>query len=241
MRQRARSPFYSTRATDVPRARADTKLPLGAWRLRFRWMPAAFTRRSRTIRAAGRTARIHPLSAMRATLCLLVLFLASGCSDSADAPPQAPEVPADAPVADTSLELRFPTEMIGLERRSLETSVDAALDASVTTVTSRYGALNSTGEPSLEIYLTEYGSTDMAEMMGLGWATSGATDYAAGTEVQASEEFDGHPARRTWDTATRKGRLQVVAGGTLLVEVRGENVPEEALDAAARTALTAPE
>ena len=168
---------------------------------------------------------------MRATLCLLAL-LAVGCADT-DAPP----TPAAPPTADASFEARFPDTLGGLERRALSTSVDAALGESVTETIALYGAENSLGEPSLEIYLTDYGSSDMAEMMGLAWGTRGETDYEATTEVQASETFEGEPARRTWDSEVRKGRLQVLAGGTLFVEVRAEAVPESVLDEAARVAL----
>lgn len=165
-------------------------------------------------------------------LLLAVALLAAGCAD-ADRP--APAVP-DTAAAD-ALGARFPDTLAGLARTSLQTDTDAALGASVTNVEARYGADNSLGEPSLEIYLTDYGTAEMSEMMGLAWGLSGETDYRAGSEAQETISFDGHPARRTWDTERRKGRLQVLADETLFVEVRAEAVDADVLDAAARVGL----
>ena len=167
-------------------------------------------------------------------LVLLVSLLAAGCAD-ADTRPPAPPAP---PSADAVGE-QYPAELAGLARALVQSDSDAALGASVTNTAVRYGAENSTGAPSLEVFTTDYGTAEMAEMMGLGWGLRAETDYAAGTEVQASETFDGHPARRTWDAARQKGRLQLLADETFFVEVRAEGVPEAALDAGARAALTA--
>ena len=176
---------------------------------------------------------------MRSLLALLVLLSATGCSDSADdAPPVAPEVPADAPVVDTGLDLRLPPALDDLPRRSLDTSIDAAMGASVTNVTARYGAVAGSGEPSVEVYVSQYPDAGMAEMMGLGWATRDVDNGTSGSEMRPTESFEGDPARRTWDASARKGRLQVVADQTLLVEVRAEGVTEEVMDSAARAALT---
>ena len=168
-----------------------------------------------------------------ALLCLLTAAL--GCAD-ADAPPATPPVPGAAPAP---AEVDLPQAFGDLERRSLSTRSDAALGASVTETIALYGAENSRGEPSLEIYVTDFGDEEMAEMMGLGWGLRGDAADDAGTEVQASETFDGHPARRTWDTAARKGRLQVLADGSHFVEVRAEAVDPGVLDAAARAGLAA--
>ena len=164
-------------------------------------------------------------------LALALALLVTACGDARAPAPEAPH--ASAADAD-ALAARFPETLAGLERASLQAETDAALGASVTTVEARYGAENSLGEPSLEVFVTDAGSAEMIGRMGLAWDD---TAYRAGSAVQATEVFDGHPARRTWDTERRAGRLQVLAGETRVVEVRGEAVSEEALDAAARVAL----
>ena len=169
---------------------------------------------------------------MRRLVLALALFV-TACGD-ARSPAPTPEAPRASAADADALAARFPETLAGLERASLQAETDAALGASVTTVEARYGAENSLGEPSLEVFVTDAGSAEMIGRMGLAWDD---TAYRAGSAVQATEVFDGHPARRTWDTERRAGRLQVLAGETRFVEVRGEAVEEEALDTAARVAL----
>ena len=164
---------------------------------------------------------------------LALVCLAAGCTESSAPPP--PAVP-DAAVAD-ALAGRFPETLGGLARTSVQTDTDAALGASVASAAARYGADNSTGAPSVEVFVTDYGTAEMSEMMGLAWGVGGELEYEAGSEARETIVFDGHPARRTWDRERRTGRLQVLADETLFVEVRAEGVDAGVLDAAARAGL----
>ena len=170
---------------------------------------------------------------------VLVAFfvLAAGCAESsAPPPPAAPDAAPDAAVAD-ALAARFPETLGGLARASVQTDTDAALGASVASAAARYGAADSTGAPSVEVFVTDYGTAEMSEMMGLAWGVGGGTDDRSGSEARETVASDGHPARRTWDAERRTGRLQVLADETLFVEVRAEGVGADVLDAAARAGL----
>ena len=144
---------------------------------------------------------------MRALVIVLLLAVAGCGTDSPSASADtAPVPPAPPPTAPLDLAEWLPASLDGQERQSLDQSVDAALGAEVTRVAAQYG---DSGAPTLSV--TDFGTAEMAEMMGHGWALAPGAD-----------RLDGRPVQR--DQAA--GVVRVVSGGRYLVEATAPSVAQ---------------
>ena len=139
------------------------------------------------------------------SLALAAALALTACGD-ADAPgaPGSAEVPPTPPsTRPTALAARLPETVDGRPRQSLDTTTDQALGAEVSRVSADYGPVSLT--------LTDFGTAEMAEMMGHGWGA------AAGAETLA-----GRPVQRDRLTST----VRVMVGGRYLAEAEAETVDQ---------------
>lgn len=138
----------------------------------------------------------------------------SGCG-SGDTPVPTPPAPPE--VAPVELAELLPASLLGHERESLDASRDSALGAEIAEVQARYG------EAALSI--TDFATTEMADMMGHGWANA-----------PGAETILGHPGQR--ETAASSATVRIVVNGRFLVEATATS-EQDAMAALETVDLTA--
>lgn len=156
---------------------------------------------------------------MRVLIWFSVLGLAAfslvACGPSQEPTPAEPP-PTPGAVSIGMGEL-LPQTLLGRDRQSLDVQQDSALGAGIETARARYG--------EIEVAVTDFGSAEMAEMMGHGWANA-----------PGAEQIAGHPAQR--DESAGRAATRIVIGRRVLVETTAASDAEassamEALDLSA--------
>ncbi len=148
------------------------------------------------------------------TALLLFFLLLIGCG--AETAPETPTPPAPPPVEPIELAEALPPSLLGQDRQSLDTSVQAALGAEVTKVAAEYG--------DVTVSLTDFQTAEMTQMMG--YAGLAASD----------ERYLEHPVQRS--RAAGLATTSILVGGRALVEVTAGS-SEEADSALSELSLAA--
>lgn len=167
----------------------------------------------------------------RAATCVALILFAGGCrtehEDVATEEPAADEV-----VAVESLRQRLPEAVGELTQTEVEGEVQSALGAEVAGAMARYAG--DSGD-RLALAVTDFGSAEMAEMMGYGWGL-GAADGV--------ERIDGHPAAVDAGPTAGEATIRVLVGERFLIEsvaegggVDAARAGVQSLDLAALAAL----
>ncbi len=145
---------------------------------------------------------------MRLFAFLMVLLAVPACAPAEDSAPAgaAPSVPAPPRTSTGALAERLPPSVDGLGRQSLDVTTDGALGAEVTRATATYG------DPAVvTLSLTDFGTIEMAEMMGHGWALAPGVD-----------RLDGRPVQRDSSAST----VRLLTDGRTLAEATAATLTE---------------
>ena len=145
---------------------------------------------------------------MRRLVSLLALLAVSACAPADGSTPAEAEapVPAAPNAPSNTLAERLPQTVDGHDRQSLDVSTDGALGAQVTRATATYG-----DPPTVTLALTDFGTIEMAEMMGHGWALAPGVD-----------QLDGMPVQRDSSAST----VRLLTDGRTLAEATAPTLAE---------------
>lgn len=142
-------------------------------------------------------------------IAILTLVLAA-CGPGQE-PPTTPSPPAPSAPSIGMGEL-LPLRLLGRDRESLDVQRDSALGAQIETASARYD--------DVTVTVTDFGSAEMAEMMGHGWAN-----------LPTAERIAGQPGQR--ESLGGAASVRVLIGQRVLVEAAAatDARASEAMDA----------
>ena len=122
------------------------------------------------------------------------------------------------------LKALLPAELPDLKRTSATGEKSSAMGMTVVYAEGHYGSGNST----IEIKMSDYGGTGLANMMAAGW-TMQEIDRETETGFERTTTIAGHKAKESYDSADQGGTTEVMVAGRFLVEVSGRGVKAEAI------------
>lgn len=141
---------------------------------------------------------------------------------------QAERPPAE-PVNFRTLRDLLPDEAAGLAQTEVEGSTDGAMGFSISQVEATYGE----GESEIDVSIMDYGAIPSLGMMGLGW-TMADIDRESGTTYERTVSFGGERGFRKYDSENRSGEFSLVVADRFVVQVEGDGVEDDDLEAALR-------
>ena len=160
---------------------------------------------------------------MRSLWIVAVLFLFACASD--DAGDAEAAAPGSGVLSDDALAAWLPDEVGELPLASTVGETEGALGAEISRATGLYTLDLERPSAQIVINLVDFGSADMVERMGFGWGLAGNSSEGS---------FDGFPSDAAAVTYEGSKRRRIITGERFLVEVKGEFVPDEALEEAIR-------
>ena len=139
------------------------------------------------------------------------------------------QAPPAALIDHRELRAALPAELKGLKRATISSERAGAMGMAVSRAEARYAAAP---RGSITIEISDLGGLGgFAAMAQMGWA-SADIDRETETGFERTAQYRGHKAMEEYDTARRSGKMQVLAGGRLMVEVSGAEVKFEDIRAA---------
>jgi hypothetical protein len=128
------------------------------------------------------------------------------------------------------LKALLPAELPGLKRSNAKGEKTGAMGMTVSYAEGRYES----GDASIEIKISDNGALGFMGALQTAWTTQ-EIDSESDTGFERTTAYGSYKAKEQFDSADKSGKVEIMVAGRFMVEVTGNGVGFEAIQAAAKT------